>query len=272
MGTDCLVDTLQAIILALVQGLTEFLPISSSAHLILVPQVLGWPDQGLAFDVAVHLGTLIAVFWFFRDEVIAIILAWLRSMARREHDKNDARLGWAILVATVPVVLTGFFLEDFVESQLRSPLVIASTTAVFGVLLWLADLRRKNIADEHAVTLFTALLIGLVQVLALVPGTSRSGITITAGLFLGLSRQAACRFSFLMAMPAIGGAAILEFYALLNSPEAVAWDALTIGLLVAAISAYLCIKLFLQAVEKIGMFPFMLYRLVLAAVLFLLFI
>ncbi len=265
-------DILQATILALVQGLTEFLPISSSAHLILVPKVLGWRDQGLAFDVAVHLGTLIAVFWFFRDEVIAIVLAWLRSVARREHDQNDARLGWAILVATVPVVLTGFFLADFVESELRSPLVIASTTAVFGVLLWLADLRRKNVADEHGITLFTALLIGLAQVLALVPGTSRSGITITAGLFLGLSRQAACRFSFLMAMPAIGGAAVLEFNTLLNSSEAVAWDALAIGLLVAAISAYFCIKLFLQAVEKIGMLPFMLYRLALAAALFLLFI
>jgi len=267
-----LVDTLQATILALVQGLTEFLPISSSAHLILVPKVLGWPDQGLAFDVAVHLGTLIAVFWFFRGEVIAIISAWLRSLAGREHEKTDARLAWAILVATLPVVFTGFFLEDFVESQLRSPLVIAGATAAFGVLLWLADLRRKNIADEHAVTLPTALLIGLAQVLALVPGTSRSGITITAGLFLGLSRQAACRFSFLLAMPAIGGAAVLEFYDLLNSSEAVAWDVLAVGLLIAAVSAYLCIKLFLQAVEKIGMLPFMLYRLVLAAILFLLFI
>ncbi|MDH3509482.1 MAG: undecaprenyl-diphosphate phosphatase [Gammaproteobacteria bacterium] len=265
-------DTLQATILALVQGLTEFLPISSSAHLILVPKVLGWPDQGLAFDVAVHLGTLIAVFWFFRGEVIAIISAWLRSLAGREHEKTDARLAWAILVATLPVVFTGFFLEDFVESQLRSPLVIAGATAAFGVLLWLADLRRKNIADEHAVTLPTALLIGLAQVLALVPGTSRSGITITAGLFLGLSRQAACRFSFLLAMPAIGGAAVLEFYDLLNSSEAVAWDVLAVGLLIAAVSAYLCIKLFLQAVEKIGMLPFMLYRLVLAAILFLLFI
>ena len=265
-------DTLQATILALVQGLTEFLPISSSAHLILVPKVLGWPDQGLAFDVAVHLGTLIAVFWFFRDEVIAIISAWLRSITRREHEQKDARLAWAILVATIPVVLTGFFLEDFVESQLRSPLIIAAATAAFGVLLWVADQSRKNIADEHSITLLIALIIGLAQVLALVPGTSRSGITITAGLFLGLSRQAACRFSFLMSMPAIAGAAVLELYALLSSSETIAWDTLLIGLLVAAISAYMCIKLFLQAVEKIGMWPFMLYRLVLAAILFVLFI
>lgn len=265
-------DNLHVFILAVIQGLTEFLPISSSAHLILVPRILGWEDQGLAFDVAVHLGTLIAVFWFFRDEVIAIISAWLRSITHREHEQQDARLAWAILVATVPVVLAGFFLEDFVESQLRSPLIIASATAAFGILLWLADLSRKNIADEHSITLFIALIIGLVQVLALVPGTSRSGITITAGLFLGLSRQAACRFSFLMAMPVIAGAAVLELYALLSSSEAVAWNALIIGLLVAATSAYFCIKLFLQAVEKIGMLPFMLYRLILSAILFWLFI
>lgn len=265
-------DILHTTILALVQGLTEFLPISSSAHLILVPKVLGWQDQGLAFDVAVHLGTLIAVLWYFRADVVAIVSACLFSITRRAHEPKDARLGWAILVATVPVVLTGFFLEDFVESQLRSPLVIASATAAFGVLLWVADLRRKNIEDEHSITLWIALVIGLAQVLALVPGTSRSGITITAGLFLGLSRQAACRFSFLMAMPAIGGAAVLELYALVDSSEAVAWNGLLLGLVLAAMSAYFCIKLFLQAIEKIGMLPFMLYRLVLAAVLFLLFI
>jgi undecaprenyl-diphosphatase len=266
------VDILQAIILALVQGLTEFLPISSSAHLILVPRLLGWPDQGLAFDVAVHLGTLIAVFWYFRDEVRAILSAWFRSLARQEHKKSDAQLAWAILVASLPVVVAGFLLEDFVETRLRSPLVIASTTAIFGVLLWIADLRRKKIADEHAIGLLTAFVIGLAQVLALVPGTSRSGITITAGLFLGLSRQAASRFSFLMAMPAIAGAAVLECYALLQSTAAVPWGALVIGLLLATISAYLCIKLFLQAIDKIGMLPFMLYRVLLAGVLFLLFI
>jgi undecaprenyl-diphosphatase len=266
------VEIFQAVILALVQGLTEFLPISSSAHLILVPRILGWQDQGLAVDVAVHLGTLAAVVWYFRDEAIAVISAWSRSIARRDHETADAQLGLAIIVASLPVLLAGFFFEDFVSSSLRSPLVIASTTLIFGVLLWLADLRRKKISDEHRIGLWTAFLIGLAQVLALVPGTSRSGITITAGLFLGLSRQAASRFSILMAMPAIAGAAVLEFYSLLQSTAPVPWGALVVGLALAAISAYLCIKFFLQAIDRIGMLPFMLYRILLAGVLFALFL
>jgi len=266
------VDFFTATILALVQGLTEFLPISSSAHLILVPQVLGWPDQGLAFDVAVHLGTLIAVVWFFHSEIIAIISAWFGALTGREHDAGEARLGWAILIATVPIVLTGFFLEDFVETELRSPAVIATTTAIFGVLLWVADLRRNSVADEHKITILVALLIGMAQVLALIPGTSRSGITMTAGLGLGLTRQTAARFSFLLSVPAIAGAAVLESSELVQSAGPVPWGYMIVGLSIAAVSAYLCIKLFLRTIERIGMLPFMLYRLVLAAVLFALFL
>jgi undecaprenyl-diphosphatase len=149
----------------------------------------------------------------------------------RTHDRTNAHLGWAIVVATVPVVLAGFLLEDFVEIQLRSPAVIAIATAFFGVLLWVADLRRNSVDDEHKITLFMALLIGFAQVLALIPGTSRSGITITAGLGLGLSRETAARFSFLMSMPAIAGAATLETYELIQSPDPVAWSLMTMGML-----------------------------------------
>jgi undecaprenyl-diphosphatase len=260
-------NLIEATMLALVQGLTEFLPISSSAHLILVPQLLGWADQGLAFDVAVHLGTLAAVLWFFHDEVRAIVVAWCRSLVGREHDAADARLGWAILIATIPVVLAGFLFEDVIETRLRSPLVIASTTAIFGVLLWVADLHKKEIADEHRISLGIALLIGLAQAIALIPGTSRSGITITAGLALGLSRQAAARFSFLLAMPAIAGAALVETVELTRSPDPVDWLPIGVGLVVAAASAYACIKVFLGVIDRIGMLPFMLYRLALAAFL-----
>jgi undecaprenyl-diphosphatase len=265
------VDFFTATILALVQGLTEFLPISSSAHLILVPQVLGWPDQGLAFDVAVHLGTLTAVVWFFHREMIAIVSAWFGALAGREHDASEARLGWAILIATVPVVLAGFLLKDFVATELRSPAVIAATTAIFGILLWVADLRRNSVADEHEITLLTALLIGIAQALALIPGTSRSGITMTAGLALGLSRQTAARFSFLLSVPAIAGAAVLESFELVRSAAPVPWGSMVVGLLIAAASAYLCIKLFLKTIERIGMLPFMLYRLALAGLLFVIF-
>ena len=265
-------DIWVAIVLALIQGLTEFLPISSSAHLILVPQILGWPDQGLAFDVAVHLGTLFAVIWYFHGEVVDIVTATLGSMFGRAHDPENAQLGWAILIATIPVVLAGFLMEDFVEHQLRSPVIIAIATAFFGVLLWVADLRRNSVDDEHKITLLMAFLIGVAQVLALIPGTSRSGITMTAGLGLGLSRQTAARFSFLISMPAIAGASVLETFELAQSPAPVPWAAMLVGLLVAAVSAYFCIRLFLNVIERIGMLPFMLYRLLLAAILMLVFV
>jgi len=217
--------------------------------------------------VAVHFGTLMAVFWFFHDEVWAIMRAWFAALRGREHERNDARLGWAIIVATIPVVLAGFLFENFIETQLRSPLIIAATTAVFGVLLWVADLHKKEISDEHQLLIRYALLIGLAQALALIPGTSRSGITITAGLALGLSRRAAARFSFLLAMPAIAGAALLETVELLESPAPVNWAPILIGLVVAAVSAYACIKVFLGAIDRIGMLPFMIYRLLLAGFL-----
>ena len=261
-----------AIVLALVQGLTEFLPISSSAHLILVPRLLGWPDQGLAFDVAVHLGTLLAVVWYFRQEVVTIIRAWACSLFGRPCSRSDAHLGWMIIVATIPVVVAGLIFSDFIANELRSPLIIATTTAVFGVALWLADLRRKNVVDEHKIGLRIAVLVGLAQMLALIPGTSRSGITITVGLAMGLSRETAARFSFLLAMPTIAGAALLETKELLESPASVPWLAMGVGLAVSAVSAYVCIRLFLGAIERIGMLPFMLYRLALAAALFWIFL
>jgi len=259
---------IEAIVLALVQGLTEFLPISSSAHLILMPRLLGWTDQGLAFDVAVHFGTLLAVLWYFRAEVWDILRACAAAVVGRAHDRNDARLGWEIIVATLPIVLAGFVFEDFIETELRSPLVIATTTALFGVLLWVADLHKKEVSDERRVGFGIALLIGLAQVLALIPGTSRSGITITAALALGLSRGAAARFSFLLSMPAIAGAATLETAELLDSPLPVDWAVMLVGLATAAVSAYVCIRAFLGAIDRIGMLPFTIYRLLLAGLLF----
>ena len=261
-------EIIAAIILALVQGLTEFLPISSSAHLILVPQLFGWQDQGLAFDVAAHLGTLLAVLWYFRHEVVTISSAWFGSLSGKSVSQTDAHLGWMIIVATIPVGLAGFFFNDFVAHELRSPLIIAWMTAVFGIALWVADLRGKDVADEHNIGFFIALLIGISQVLALIPGTSRSGITITVGLALGLSRGTAARFSFLISMPTIAGAALVEIMELMDTPTTVPWLAIFTGLVVAAVSAYVCIRLFLGTIDRIGMLPFMLYRLALAAVLF----
>jgi len=261
----------EALVLAIVQGLTEFLPISSSAHLILVPAFLGWEDQGLAFDVAVHLGSLLAVCIYFRDEIVAVAGAWLKSLSQREKPNAEAMFGWYIVVATIPVGLTGLLFDNWIETNLRSPLVIAVTTALFGVALWLAD-RRGGGADEHTLHMGKALLIGCAQAIALIPGTSRSGITITAGLALGLSRQAAARFSFLMAIPVIVLASGLEILKLLEMPGAVLWNVIAVGTVASAMAAYLCIRVFLSLLEKISMLPFVIYRLLLAAVIILVFV
>ncbi|MDH3979527.1 MAG: undecaprenyl-diphosphate phosphatase [Gammaproteobacteria bacterium] len=259
-------DNLHAIWLALLQGLTEFLPISSSAHLILIPRLVGWADQGLAFDVAVHVGTLVAVLAYFRADVLRLFVAWLRSCTTRRVD-SDARLAWFVLLATLPVVAVGLLLHDFIETVLRSPLVIAVATIGFGALLWAADYYGRQLRDEKSLRLVDVIFIGLAQALALIPGTSRSGITMTAGLALGLSRTAAARFSFLLSIPVIAMAGVYETGKLVQQSAPVDWGAISLGALVSAVSAWLCIHLFLQLIERIGMWPFVVYRLLLGTVL-----
>lgn len=187
-------STFEAIILALIQGLTEFLPISSSAHLILPSQLLGWQDQGLAFDVAVHVGTLAAVVFYYRQQVAELAIGWLGTF--HGNYTPASRLAWFIIWATVPAGLAGLFGGDLLENYGRSALVIATTTIVFGLLLWYADRRASEKAALASLTLRQAMFIGIAQAIALIPGTSRSGITITAGLLLGLTRTDAARFSF----------------------------------------------------------------------------
>lgn len=260
---------LQVIVLAIVQGMTEFLPISSSGHLVLAPALLGWDDQGLAFDVAVHVGTLAAVVWYFREELAHMTAAFLTqwSPGADAARRADARLAWFIVIGTVPVGLAGVLGKDFIETQLRSPAIIAATTAGFGVLLWVANVLGRRERDIARLTLADAVIIGLAQALALVPGTSRSGITMTAGFALNLTPEAAARFSFLLSIPVIvlaGGVTTLD---LLGTPGAVDWLALVIGTLLSAVVAYLTIAFFLRFVARIGMLPFMAYRLALAAVI-----
>lgn len=263
-------DLFQIISLALLQGLTEFLPISSSAHLILVPIISGWQDQGLAFDVAVHVGTLSAVVYYFRKTVKQLIADWLQSLSKRV-EVGESRLAWAVLLGTIPVGLAGLLLGDVIEHQLRNPLVIASTTILFGLLLGWADWRGRQQRDEYDLSLGDIFFIGFAQAIALIPGTSRSGITITAGLILGLSRDAAARFSFLLSIPVIFLAGSLKTIELVESKLATDWFAIGSGVILSAISAYLCIHLFLKLIEKIGMWPFVIYRLILGALLFSLF-
>lgn len=259
-------DWLQILVLAVVQGVTEFLPVSSSAHLILVPVLTSWQDQGLAFDVALHLGSLLAVFIYFRRDILAMTISWSRSLVTRQLDE-DARLAWAVLFATIPVGLAGLLFEDTISTVLRSPLYLAAGMIVFGLLLGWADWKHKGIRSERQMNWKDVLFIGLAQAVALFPGTSRSGITITAGLLLGLSRDAAARFSFLLSIPVILIACGLLGIELINSDIDPDWTAMAAGVLLSGISAYLCIHFFLTFIQKIGMQPFVIYRLMLGIVL-----
>lgn len=260
-------DIVHVVVLALIQGLTEFLPISSSAHLILPSEVLHWPDQGLAFDVAVHVGTLSAVVFYFRNDVVNILSAWFGSFAGKGVT-NESRLGWSIILATVPAGLAGLLFNDFIETYLRSTAVIATTTIVFGIVLLLADRFSRFNRDLTRLTLAAAFVIGVAQALALIPGTSRSGITITAALFLGFTRTEAARFSFLLSIPIIVLSGAYEGVELATSKQPVDWFALVLGIALSGVSAYLCIHYFLSFINRLGMMPFVIYRLLLGILLF----
>ena len=259
-------DIIEIIILALIQGITEFLPISSSAHLILPSQLLGWQDQGLAFDVAVHVGSLVAVMGYFRKDIIELLGAWLNHVGKQKQTA-ESDFAWCIIIATIPAVVFGLLVDMFFEDALRQLWVIATTTIVFGLLLAFAD-RRGGLNSGVKITFKIALIIGLFQAIALIPGTSRSGITMTAALLLGLSRDTSARFSFLLSIPLILAAGLLKTLELVKSDLPVAWLDMFLGAGLSAIAAYACISLFLTWINRIGFMPFVLYRLLLGVVLF----
>lgn len=259
-------DWLQTVVLAIVQGVTEFLPVSSSAHLVLVPVLTGWPDQGLAFDVALHVGSLVAVLWYFRHDLLHMSRGFVQSLVQRRLNQNG-RLAWAVLLGTIPVGLAGLLLNDVVSTYLRSPVVLAVGMIVFGLLLWWADRLPNRTRTVDEMRWRDVVIVACAQALALIPGTSRSGITLTAGLVAGLNREAAARFSFLLSIPVIVLAGGLETIELVQQQTSVDWPAILLGTLVSAVSAYLCIRVFLAFIQRIGMFPFVLYRVALGFVL-----
>ena len=270
-------DLFQTILLALIQGISEFLPVSSSAHLILPSQLLGWPDQGLAFDVAVHVGSLLAVVTYFRHDLMSIALACWKSCSLPSNQLSNiqceqARFGWQALLATLPAVVIALFAKDFIAENLRTTWVIATTTILFGLLLGVAELRSRKQSQFVELTFGIAFAIGLAQALALVPGISRSGITITVAVLLGLSRTDAARFSFLLSIPIILAAGTLLSFELFSSDTVFSWPQLWIAVLVSAVSAWLCIELFLKFIERVGFMPFVWYRLALGTVLILIMI
>jgi undecaprenyl-diphosphatase len=261
-------STIDVFILALIQGLTEFLPVSSSAHLILPSAVFGWEDQGQALDVALHVGTLLAVVLYFRKEVGNMAVAWFGTVGigpEKNNNSFDGKLAWWILLASIPLGVVGLLGKDFIEENLRTAAVIAITTLVFGVLLGFADIKAKENVSVEKLGFKGAMIIGLAQALALIPGTSRSGITMTLGLMLGLSKENAARFSFLLSIPAIIMTGGYLTYKLITSAEPVDWNTLGLGSVLAFFSAYACIHYFLILVGKLGMMPFVIYRMILGA-------
>ena len=251
-------DTLQLVLLSVIQGLTEFLPVSSSAHLVLLSEFLRQEDQGIIFDVGVHLGTLIAAIVYFRSDIKTMLINLISEKLASPGNNLTVNL----VVAAFPILVAGFFLRDSIDLKLRNSEVIAYATILFGLLLYLAQL-NKGKEDVDFLSLPRAFVIGLFQCLALIPGTSRSGITITAGLFLGLSATAASRFSFLLAIPTIGAIALVELVRFSFLDLSQNGIELLIAITISFLVAYISIDMFLRLIERIGFTPFVIYRLLL---------
>lgn len=268
---------LQALILGIVQGLTEFLPISSSGHLRVVPALLGWPDPGAAFTAVIQIGTLAAVLAYFREDIQRIGRAWLRGLiSGRPLEGLDARMGWMMIIATVPIVVCGLLFKDTIETTLRSLYVVAGAMIGLAVVLAGAELlvrwrerhglKAKQLAD---VTWTDAIVTGLAQALALVPGSSRSGVTITAGLFAGMSRETAARFSFLLSLPSVLAAGLYQLYKARESLLGSQADALALGVatLASAVVGYLSIAFLLRYLRTHTTGIFIGYRLAVGGLL-----
>jgi undecaprenyl-diphosphatase len=277
------VDFLEAIILGLIQGLTEFLPISSSAHLRIFGDLVGWGDPGATFTAITQLGTETAVLIYFWKDITRIIGKWFRSFGGGGGKRStgvqkgdpDVRLGWLIIIGTVPIVLVGFFLQDTIRTALRSLWIVAIVLIVFGLLLWLADWLGRRTKPIEAMSYRDGILIGLAQMLALIPGVSRSGASISAGLALGYTRPAAARFAFLLAVPAVFGSGLYETYtAFTCEPGVDAGCGAGYGLgptiaatVVAFIVGYAVIAFLMRYLETRTFLPFVIYRILLGGVL-----
>ncbi len=256
----------QALVLGIIQGFTELLPISSSAHLALTPWLLGWPDHGLAFDVALHLGTLIAIVAYFHDEWGRLFLAALSLVRKRRAETPEEKRVVFLVIATIPAGIAGLFLENAAETVFRSPVVIATTLIVMGVLLWAVDRYASHNRDMASMSWKDAMFVGVAQCLALVPGVSRSGSTITAGRALKLTRESAAVFSFLLSMPITLAAVVFKFPDALREAESAV--PLAVGVVAAALSAWAAIAVLLRYVVRHSYGVFALYRLMFGGLIF----
>lgn len=267
-----LMSILQAIILGIVQGATEFAPISSSGHLILVPWLFNWsivqdPALNKTFDVALHIGTLVGAVIYFRKDLVRYIEAWFRSVRRREIATGDQRIAWALVIGTIPGALVGAAFEGVIEDKLGQPAVIATMLALFGVVLYMVDRYARSDRAIGDMNVKDGLLMGLGQAIALQPGVSRSGVTITAGRLLRIDRESAARFSFLLSLPIIAGAGFFKGVEVVKDGLPAGFAAPFFwGMLSAGISGYLVIWGLLAYLRRRGFFAFMVYRIVVAVV------
>jgi undecaprenyl-diphosphatase len=263
---------LQAIILGIVQGVTEFVPISSSGHLIIVPWAFGWtffldhPDLNKTFDVALHLGTFVAVLAFFWRDVLRLLAAFFRSLAKRRAETADERLAWLLLVSTIPAAVVGVAFENFIEERLGKPLLIALLIIAFGVVMWVVDMRARQTRTITGLRWLDALLIGLAQAVALAPGVSRSGVTMITARALSVDRESCARYSFLMSIPVIGGAALYKALEVAQTglPPGTARPFLW-GTVSAAVSGFVAVWFMLAYLRRHDFRPFAIYRFVLGA-------
>lgn len=257
-------------ILSIVQGLTEFLPVSSSGHLALAPKLLGILDQGILMDVAMHVGTLLAILLYYRRDIWRIAFAVLQG--RNAKDPAARRLGFYIVLASIPAFVMGMAIHTMFADGIRSVTVIATTTLVFGLLMGIADMVGKQVKTVETISLKTAFLIGCAQAMALIPGTSRSGATITMARFLGMTRVEAARFSFLLGIPAMAGAGFLSFLEILKTGDAGLWQDAATAIGLSFLAGLLAIHVMISWLKRAGLMPFVFYRMFLGGFLLVYFV
>lgn len=256
-----MVDYLQAVVLGIIQGLTEFLPISSSAHLRILPEAFGWGDPGAAFTAVIQIGTELAVLLYFRKDIWRIASMWVRSLFRAEYRGHlDARMGWFVIIGSVPIVVLGIALKDLIEEDFRSLWIIGTTLVVLGIVLGIADRVGGTEKTFKQLNLRDAILMGLAQACALIPGVSRSGATLSMGRFLGYERETATRYAFLLAIPAVIGAGLFELKEIPNGENLYGWGPTIVATVVSFAIGYAAIAWLLRYVSTHSFTPFVIYR------------
>ena len=261
-----MVDYLQAVVLGIIQGLTEFLPISSSAHLRILPEVFGWGDPGAAFTAVIQIGTELAVLIYFRKDIWRIGTTWVRSLFQPEYRGHlDARMGWYIIIGSVPIVILGILLKDVIEKDFRSLWLIGTMLIVMGIVLGIADRVGRTDRTLKQMHVQHAVLMGGAQALALIPGVSRSGATLSMGRFLGYDREAATRYAFLLAIPAVIGAGLFELKDIPNGENAYGWGPTLVATVVSFVVGYAAIAWLLKYVTTHSYLPFVIYRICLGS-------